>query len=127
MSYTVSIKIQVEEFMRRLAPEPRRALRQALVDLREEKGDLKALRGTFGGYFRVRVGRYRVIFRYLPNLEIEAVFAADRELVYKEFVAEATRRLEENRARYSWLKLAPRKMLRRRRTASGGSHKGVSR
>jgi len=54
----VRVADQVVDFVRRLAPEPRRKLRQALRDLSREKGDIKALEAPLDGFWRRRIGPY---------------------------------------------------------------------
>lgn len=94
MSRTVRPSAQVIDFSRRLAPEPRRAVKKALTDLREEKGDIRALEGDLSGYYRLRVGRHRIIFSYAANGSIEAVFIEERHLVYEVFEAQFIKRLK---------------------------------
>lgn len=43
MSRVVRPSDQVIDFVRKLAPEPRRVIKRALQDLRDEKGDIRAL------------------------------------------------------------------------------------
>ena len=88
MSRVVRPAVQITTFARRLAPEPRRAIKQALQDLREERGDIRALDENLAGYYRVRVGRYRIIFAYAHDGAIEALFIGERSLVYELFEAE---------------------------------------
>ena len=88
MSRRVVIKAPAYEFLCRLAPEPRRALKRALQDLREEHGDIRTLDENLSGYYRLRVGRYRVIFSYTEEGTIEALFIGERSLVYELFEAE---------------------------------------
>jgi mRNA interferase RelE/StbE len=47
--------IQVIDYVRRLAPESRRAVRSALKELGHERGDIRALEGTLAGYYRLRI------------------------------------------------------------------------
>lgn len=56
----VLVHPQAEAFVRALAPEPRRRLIRALKAL--PTGDIKALEGGLSGYWRVRVGGYRIIY-----------------------------------------------------------------
>jgi mRNA-degrading endonuclease RelE of RelBE toxin-antitoxin system len=95
MKTNVEISDQVLNFVRSLAPEPRRSIRLALRGLEDDRGDIKQLEGNLADWCRLRVTSYRVIFRY----EIEehrriarCVFAERRELVYELF-AEAMRHL----------------------------------
>jgi mRNA-degrading endonuclease RelE of RelBE toxin-antitoxin system len=81
----VELALQVAEFPRRQAPEPRRALRQALKDLAKDKGDIKPLEGPLDGYCRLRVGGYRIIFSYSRRRSIQCIFAERRSIVYEVF------------------------------------------
>lgn len=88
MSRIVRPAMQVTAFARRLAPEQRRAIKRALLDLREEAGDIRALDENLSGCYRLRVGRYRIIFAYAEDGAIEALFIGERSLVYELFEAE---------------------------------------
>ena len=81
----VRLAPQVADFIRRLAPEPRRRLRQALRDLEKGKGDIKALEGPLQDYCRLRVGQYRVVLSYGPSRTIDCVFAERRSIIYEVF------------------------------------------
>lgn len=84
----VRIQQEVLDFLRALAPEPRKALRNAIRGLSEEEGDIVALTDDLEGYHRLRVGRYRVLFRYEvegPVRRIVCVYAAPRRWVYEVF------------------------------------------
>ena len=89
---TVVVSDQVLAFVRRLAPEPRRTLRQALRDLAAGKGDIRQLEAPLEGYSRLRVGAHRVIFAYGEKRVIECVFAERRSLVYEIFAREVASR-----------------------------------
>ena len=86
--------IKVIDYARRLAPAPRRAVRLALKDLAHERGDIRALEGNLSGYYRLRVGRHRIIFSYASDGAIEAVFIEERSLVYEIFEAEFVKKLK---------------------------------
>lgn len=84
----IEFEEQVLNFTASLAPEPRRALREALRKLAQEKGDIRALEGELDGFYRLRVGRYRVIFSYHSTRrtrKIRCVFAEHRTLIYEVF------------------------------------------
>jgi mRNA interferase RelE/StbE len=88
MKTRVELDPQVVGFVRSLAPEPRQRLRAALRDLEKEKGDLRTLEGDLTGYWRLRVGSYRVVVRfYLDHGQRVArcVFAERRPVVYELF------------------------------------------
>jgi len=94
MIVTVVVKEPVYEFARRLAPEPRRAVRQALKGLRHERGDIRALEQALTGYYRLRIGKFRLVFRYLNSTTIEAVFLEERGVVYEIFEAQFLAKLK---------------------------------
>jgi mRNA interferase RelE/StbE len=85
---------QVVEYAKRLAPEPRRAIKHALAELRQERGEILALEANLSGYYRVRVGRHRIIFSYAADGAIEAIFIEERQLVYELFEAQFIKRLK---------------------------------
>jgi mRNA interferase RelE/StbE len=89
----VVIKEDPYVFMRRLAPESRRALKGALKLLRREKGDIRALDQALTGYYRLRVGKFRVIFRYRDEETIDALYAAERGIVYEVFEEQFAKKL----------------------------------
>jgi mRNA-degrading endonuclease RelE of RelBE toxin-antitoxin system len=97
MKTKVEISDQVLNFVRSLAPEPRRSLRLGLRGLEDGRGDIKQLEGDLAGWCRLRITSYRVIFRYEMEESqrvARCVFAERRELVYELF-AEAMRHLLE--------------------------------
>ena len=97
MKTKVELSEQLLNFVRALAPEPRRALRLGLRGLGDERGDIKQLEGELAGWCRLRVKSYRVIFRYEmagSQRVARCVFAERRALVYELF-AEALRHLLE--------------------------------
>ena len=94
MTRTLRTALQVIDFTRRLAPDQRRAVKAALQELRRERGDLRALEGTLAGYYRLRVGRFRLIFAYASDGAIEVIFIEERGLVYEIFEAEFVKRLK---------------------------------
>jgi len=58
--------------------------------LGEEKGDIQALEAELSDFQRLRVGRYRVIFRYRTvrgRRCIRCAFAEARSIVYQAFSA----------------------------------------
>jgi len=97
MKPSVRIREQVKTFLEQLAPEPRRRLKLALRALADGDGDTLALREKLSGYHRLRIGGYRVIFRYLPGGVIECVYAESRSLVYKLFEQEMLERLRHEK------------------------------
>jgi mRNA-degrading endonuclease RelE of RelBE toxin-antitoxin system len=90
----VDVKQPVYDFVRRQAPEPRRALKKALRDLGFEKGDIRSLEQALAGYHRLRVGKFRIIFRYVDSGGIEAIFAEERSMVYEVFESQLLAKLK---------------------------------
>lgn len=76
--------------------EHRRAFKRAVLGLATEKGDIKALGDKLSGYYRLKVARYRIIFRYTPERTIECVFAEERKLIYEVFESEMRRILGDD-------------------------------
>jgi mRNA interferase RelE/StbE len=88
MKTRVELDPQVADFVRSLAPEPRKRLREGLHGLEQEKGDIKQLEGDLAGYARLRVGSYRVVLRFLAEggqRVARCVFAEKRPVVYELF------------------------------------------
>jgi mRNA interferase RelE/StbE len=94
MTRAVRPSDQVIEYARRLAPEPRRAIRHGIAELRHERGDLRALEGTLAGFYRLKVGRYRLIFSYAAGETIDVIFVEERQLVYELFEAQFIKQLK---------------------------------
>ena len=79
---------QVEERLRRLHPAQRRAVKASLRALAAGKaGDTLALTDELEGFYRLRVGRFRVVYRYLRDGEISCEFMDARATVYEQFKA----------------------------------------
>ena len=95
MSYRVKIREPVWKFYARLGPQDRRAVKRAILQLATERGDIRSLRDRLEGYYRLRVGTYRVIFRYLEGRIIECVYMNDRALIYDVFESELHRIITE--------------------------------
>lgn len=88
MRISVELDPQVADFVRALAPEPRKRLRKALHGLEQEKGDIKQLEADLAGYARLRAGRYRVLIRFFAaggQRVARCVFAEQRAVVYELF------------------------------------------
>jgi mRNA interferase RelE/StbE len=99
LSHQVKIGHRVTTFYEKLAPIERRAVKHALTQLRNEKGEISALRETFEGYYRLRVGTYRIILRYAEGRVIECVYMNARSVVYELFEHELPRILAEHQAK----------------------------
>jgi mRNA interferase RelE/StbE len=86
----IAVRIQEEalDYLKRLAPAPRHALRLAIKKLAEEKGDIKPLCDELEGFHRLRVGSHRVIFEYEiigGKRTVTCVFAGPRKWIYEVF------------------------------------------
>lgn len=80
----------MEHFIKSLAPEPRRRVRDALRLLEQGKGDIRSLEGDLTGFCRLRVGRYRVVFHYVPGKDGPECFcdyAESRNIIYEQLAA----------------------------------------
>lgn len=96
MSFKVKVRPQVWVFATTLGMEHRRAFKRAVLGLATERGDIKALSDKLSGYYRLKVSRYRIIFRYTPDRTIECVFAEERKLIYEIFESEMSRFLRDD-------------------------------
>lgn len=78
---------QVVSSLKSLHPDVRRSIRQALDDVEDGKRrDTKRLTDELSQFWRLRVGKYRVIYRPDPdNGELIAEFLDTRSEVYKKF------------------------------------------
>jgi mRNA-degrading endonuclease RelE of RelBE toxin-antitoxin system len=86
----IAIRVQDEvvDYLRRLAPKPRHALRVAIKALARENGDIKPLTDDLEGFYRLRVGSHRVVFEYEiinGKRTITCVFAGPRKWIYEVF------------------------------------------
>ena len=84
----VEIEQEVLDFVRSLPPEPRSAIRRALRQLGEWRGDIRPLEGELEGFYRLRVQRYRIIFFQHgtgKRRTIRCVYAGPRSLIYEVF------------------------------------------
>ena len=88
MRTRIEVAPQVEDFLRTLSPQPRRALIQAIKGLAQDRGDRKILEGKLADYCRLRVAGYRVLYREL-TVRGEQIFYCDfaerRSVVYQLF------------------------------------------
>jgi len=85
---TVRITEEVLDYLRKLPPQPRHALRMAIKGLEKEAGDIKALTEELEGFHRLRVGSHRVLFEYEMiggKRIITCVFAGSRRWIYEVF------------------------------------------
>ncbi len=71
MKKTVRVLAKPEQFIRSLAPDTRRKVLAGLRALESGGGDVKVLEGPLQGWYRLRVGRYRIIYREMPNRVVQ--------------------------------------------------------
>ncbi len=81
----ISASDQVAGWLSGLPPDPKRRVRAALRGLEDWKGDIKALRGELEGFYRLRVGGYRIVYRVVKGEVIRLDYADTRDLVYEAF------------------------------------------
>ncbi|HEX3890906.1 MAG TPA: type II toxin-antitoxin system RelE/ParE family toxin [Verrucomicrobiae bacterium] len=85
MTTRVIVTSRVRDFLRSLAPEPRRKLWRAIKELAGDKGDVKLLEGKLSGFWRLRIGNIRVIFEVKAvggTREVFCFYANYRSVVY---------------------------------------------
>ena len=81
----ISASEQAAEWPSRLAPEPKRRVRVALRNLETWRGDIAPLHGELEGFYRLRIGGYRVVFRVMPRQMIRLEYADTRDVAYEVF------------------------------------------
>src|SRR5437016_8484536 len=97
MRTKVQVEAQVENFVKSLAPEPRKRLTRAIKGLANDQGDVKRLEGRLEGYSRLRVAGYRVLFTERSTAGqriIDCVYAEKRPIVYEIFIRLLSESLE---------------------------------
>jgi len=80
---SLKVPSEVRGTIRRLHPELKRKIRSALIDILENPSCGKALKDELEGYWGLRVGRIRIIYRVASDL-IEIVAIGPRENIYQE-------------------------------------------
>jgi mRNA interferase RelE/StbE len=77
---------QILHYVRRLHPVQRRAVKAAFRALAAgAPADTMPLEDDLEGFYRLRVGKFRVVYRYLRNGEISCEFIDVRATVYERF------------------------------------------
>lgn len=85
---------EVRNLIRHLPPVLKRKLRAALADILDDPTCGKALKEALEGYWSLRVGRTRIVYR-LAASDIEIVTVGPRESVYEEAAREIRRGQEK--------------------------------
>lgn len=79
---------QIFEYVRRLHPDQRRMIKVALRRLEAgTASDTLALEDELEGFYRLRAGKFRVVYRYLKSGEIACEFIDVRATVYERFAS----------------------------------------
>ena len=89
----VRVQEEVLDYIRKLAPQSRHALRLAIKGLAKDRGDIKPLVEELEGFLRLRVGSHRVIFEYEMINGVRTatcVFAGERRWIYEVFHSRLT-------------------------------------
>jgi mRNA-degrading endonuclease RelE of RelBE toxin-antitoxin system len=76
---------QVAGWLRNLPPEPKQRVRATLKGLERWQGDIKPFRGELEGFYRLRVGGYRIVCRKISRALVELEYADTRDVVYEAF------------------------------------------
>ena len=92
---SLKVPTEVRNVIRRLHPELERKLRAALADILDDPSCGKALKEELEGYWSLRLGRSRIIYR-LSVGAVEIVAVGPRESIYEE-AARQMRRDQEKR------------------------------
>jgi mRNA-degrading endonuclease RelE of RelBE toxin-antitoxin system len=86
MNSRVVIRLQVHDFIAALSPVPRRKLWAGIKRLPAGTGDVIQLEGSLAPFFRLRVGKIRVVFeeKFVAGERVLVCFFADyRATVYR--------------------------------------------
>ena len=86
----ISVRLtgEVLDYLKKLPPQPRHAIRVAIKELGKEQGDIKPLTEELEGLHRLRVGSHRILFEYEMvggKKIITCVFAGSRRWIYEVF------------------------------------------
>ena len=81
----ISASEEVAGWLSRLAPEPKRRVRAALKSLETWRGDIAPLHSELEGFYRLRIGGYRIVFRVMQRQNIRLEYADTRDVVYEVF------------------------------------------
>ncbi|MFA5058358.1 MAG: cytotoxic translational repressor of toxin-antitoxin stability system [Opitutaceae bacterium] len=84
----MKIADQILGYVRRLHPAQRRVIKTALRRLGTGTGaDTMPLEDDLEGFYRLRVGKFRIVYRYLQKGEISCEFIDVRATVYERFTS----------------------------------------
>ena len=91
---TLKVPLEVRNLIRRLHPEVKRKVRAALTDILDDPACGKALKEELQGYWSLRVGRSRIIYRPVES-GVEIVAIGPRESVYEDTARQILRDQEK--------------------------------
>ena len=84
----ISASEPVQLWLQGLPPETKHRVRRALKALaggRDARLDLKPLRGELEGFYRLRIGDYRIVYHLEPGPMVRLDYADLRDVVYDLF------------------------------------------
>jgi len=81
--FSLKVPTDVRDVIRQLHPELKRKVRAALTDILDDPSCGKALKEELAGYWSLRVGRSRIIYRIGDGV-IEIVAVGPRASIYEE-------------------------------------------
>lgn len=93
MKFRVELREQVRRHYETFGLTDRREAKRALKALAEGRGDIRALEAPLEGYYRLKIGSHRLIFRHAEGRRIIGVYMNTRRLVYEIFEDEVARRI----------------------------------
>jgi len=93
MKFSVELREQVRNYYDTLGLTHRREMKRALKALGAGRGDIRALEDPLAGYYRLKIGSHRLIFRHAAGARIICVYMNTRKLVYDIFEDEMARRI----------------------------------
>jgi mRNA interferase RelE/StbE len=93
MKFRVELQEQVRRHYETLGLTYRREVKRALKALSEGRGDIRALDAPLAGYYRLKIGNHRLIFRHAEGGRIICAYMNTRKLVYEIVEDEVVRRI----------------------------------
>ena len=93
MKFRVELREQVRRHYETLGLTHRRDVKRALKALAEGRSDPRALEAPLEGYYRLKIGSHRLIFRHAEGARIICAYLNTRKLVYEIFEDEVARRI----------------------------------
>ena len=83
----ILVSDQAKEWLTRLSPASKHRVRLALRALAADRArDVRALQGPLAGFYRLRVGGYRLVLSYHAGQAIHVDYADVRDVVYERFL-----------------------------------------